>query len=340
MVAHTVTTVASDQPSKEEPTSIAEEKAKEEAKEVPIDEGAAETAPTPTSMVAHTVSNEGEKIDGAESVVQDEKEAVPVAEEPAKSEEATAPTEPKEGEVEVKVEEKLFLTEVESKPTDEQAQESPVQDNSPSTEQTPEASAPEPADTCTSMVAHTVSSVEEKTKESESGQVSMVAHTVSNSDTTKTPPPSPAGDQVVEEVKSVQISDLEKAEAAVEGLISEAPPAGVSGNQTSMVAHTVTSEPEQSQEKPKEGWKEDAFNEMNKNSCLQDVIPVSKSEEPKKPEEVKEEQKPETASPVAPDESKPTEEPKPQESWKEDAINEMNKNACLQEVIPGKRKHA
>merc|ERR1712223_1659050 len=101
-----------------------------------------------------------------------------------------------------------------------------------------------------------------------------------------------------------------------------------------MVAHTVTSEPEQPQEKPKEGWKEDAFNDMNKNSCLQDVIPVSKSEESKKPEEVKEEQTPEIAAPVAQDKAKPTEEPKPQESWKEDAINEMNKNACLQEVIP------
>merc|ERR1719322_2223999 len=152
-------------------------------------------------MVAHTVSNEGEKIDGGEAVVEDRKESVPVAEEPAKSEEATAPTEPKEDEVEVKVEEKLFLTEVESKPTDEQP--APVE-NAPSTEQTTEASVPESADTCTSMVAHIVSTVEEPLS-SESGQVSMVAHTVSNSDTTKTPPPSPAGDKEVEGVKSVQI---------------------------------------------------------------------------------------------------------------------------------------
>merc|ERR1712038_1525952 len=146
------------------------------------------------------------------------------------------------------------------------------------------------------MVAHTVSSVEEPLKteatetSSESGQVSMVAHTVSNSDTTKTPPPSPAGDQVVEDIKPVQIIEGEKGESAVEAAPSEAPSGDVSGNQTSMVAHTVTSVPEPSQEKPKEGWKEDAFNEMNKNSCLQDVIPVSKSEDAEKSGEVKEDQ--------------------------------------------------
>ena len=33
---------------------------------------------------------------------------------------------------------------------------------------------------------------------------------------------------------------------------------------------------------------------------------------------------------------KQTEEPKPVETWKDDAINEMNKNACLQEVVAGK----
>merc|ERR1712198_41864 len=82
-------------------------------------------------------------------------------------------SEPKAEEVEVKTEEKIFLTEVEAKPSDEQPapvesapetevketvpQETPVQETSPSTEQ-----APKSTETCTSMVAHTASSVEEK----------------------------------------------------------------------------------------------------------------------------------------------------------------------------------
>merc|ERR1712136_297412 len=40
------------------------------------------------------------------------------------------------------------------------------------------------------------------------------------------------------------------------------------------------------------------------------------------------------------DDSKSAEEPKPEENWKDDAINEMNKNACLQDVVPEKSEPA
>merc|ERR1712136_150489 len=300
-----------------------EEKENEKSKEAPKDEAASEITTPPTSMVAHTVSNEEDKNGEEQGEKQEQKEAI--KEETTKPEIIAATSEPKAKEVEVKTEDKIFLTEVESKPSDEQpapvesapeteVKETVPQETSPSTEQ-----APKSTETCTSMVAHTASSVEEKssaeenkteeskerlseaektkeekvqdaaeakpseekTAETPVTHTSMVAHTVSNVDTPITPPSSPAEDAE----KSIETVAEEKVEDTAESKPSEEKP-----------AETVAKGAEQTEVK----------------------------EEPKLVQEVT----------SIKDDSKPTEEPKPEENWKDDAINEMNKNACLQDVVP------
>jgi len=320
-----------------------------------------------SSMVANTVSSEQEKPSDGEITTEEPKEPLPVTEEAVKMEAVASPSE--SGQV------SMVAHTVSSEP--EQAPETNAPEPtdhltsmvahtvSSTQEQAPETNASEPTDQLTSMVAHTVSSEQEKpidgeiaTEEikeplpvaeeavkveatSEPGQVSMVAHTVSKVDTTSTPPPSPNPEVGEDATKFVEASEAEKVQDVDEVLLSDGKTGEPSVTETSMVAHTVTSSAEQTEEKPKESWKEDAFNEMNKNSCLENVIPVTQEKKPEEeqkssdvdppPQEEatpsdeaaskeieKEEQKPvEVASPIV-EEAKPVEEVKPQDVEKEE----------------------
>ena len=120
----------------------------------------------------------------------------------------------------------------------------------------------------------------------------------------------------------------------------------------SVVAHTVTQsdlvstanedicEAQEGEVKEGESWKQDAFADMNKNSCLQNVFEGKIND---------------TATPVSmvahtvtqgETESRANEgscevhstEYKEGESWKQDAFDDMNKNSCLQNLVPGEDK--
>ena len=84
-----------------------------------------------------------------------------------------------------------------------------------------------------------------------------------------------------------------------------------------------------------ESWKQDAFDDMNKNSCLQNLVPgedkdslplvtmVAHTVTQNEPENSADEKLCETQANGV----------KEAESWKQDAFTDMNKNSCLQHVL-------
>ena len=120
----------------------------------------------------------------------------------------------------------------------------------------------------------------------------------------------------------------------------------------SMVAHTVTQsdlvspatedlcEAPEGRVEEGESWKQDAFAEMNKNRCLQNVFEGQINDTTTLVSMVAH-----TATQCE-TESRANEvscevqstEFKEGESWKQDAFDDMNKNSCLQNVVPGEDK--
>ena len=168
--------------------------------------------------------------------------------------------------------------------------------------------------------------------------VSMVAHMISNTEIASNVIAAEKLDESNEAIKQDHIDQIEQIDQNDAALF------------VSMVAHTVTqSKPESRTNEDLrdiqetgagdgESWKQDAFSDMNKNSCLQNVFQGEVEDATTLVSMVAHTvTKSDLVSTANEDICEAKESGVEEgESWKQDAFADMNKNSCLQNVFEGK----